>query len=134
MRGFEDLGVSPDGNRVATTIVENVRADVWIYNRERDALTQLTEKGACGDPLWSPDGNRVVYTDPENLYIVPADSGSPPVSLVWGRQASSPNRPLEERGVKKIEAIHAPLPISIRQQVGNLRSWYGSPLKILSAE
>ena len=81
VRGFEDLSVSPDGNRVATTIVENGSADVWIYNRERDALTQLTEKGACGDPLWSPDGNRVVYTDPENLYIVPADAGSLPVSL-----------------------------------------------------
>lgn len=81
VRGFEDLSVSPDGTRVAATIVENGSADVWIYNRERDALTQLTEKGACGDPLWSPDGNRVVYTDPESLYVVPADAGSPPESL-----------------------------------------------------
>jgi serine/threonine-protein kinase len=89
VRGFEDLSVSPDGNRVATTIVENGSADVWIYNRERDALTQLTEKGACGDPLWSPDGNRVVYTDPENLYIVPADAGSPPVSLNTGQWAEA---------------------------------------------
>ena len=89
VRGFEDLSVSPDGKSVATTIVENGSADVWIYNRGRDALTQLTEKGACGDPLWSPDGHRVVYTDPENLYVVPADGGSPPVSLNTGQWAEA---------------------------------------------
>jgi len=80
-RGFEDLSVSSDGKRIATTIVENASADLWIYNRERDALTRLTQAGDCGDPLWSPDGNRVIYTNPASLYAVAADGSSPPEKL-----------------------------------------------------
>ncbi|HET7345754.1 MAG TPA: hypothetical protein VFJ10_00375, partial [Acidobacteriaceae bacterium] len=89
VRGFEDLSVSPDGRRIATTIVEEGGADVWIYNRDRDALTRLTQKGNCGDPLWSPDGTRIIYTDPTSLYRVAADGGSPPETLHTGQWAEA---------------------------------------------
>jgi len=72
-RGFEDLSVSPDGRRIAATVVENAGTDLWIYHRERDALTRLTQAGDCGDPLWSPDGNRIIYTNPASLYVMAAD-------------------------------------------------------------
>jgi hypothetical protein len=39
-RGFEDLSVSPDGRRIVATVVENGGTDLWIYDRERDALTR----------------------------------------------------------------------------------------------
>jgi dipeptidyl aminopeptidase/acylaminoacyl peptidase len=81
VRGFEDLSVSPDGKRIVTTLVENASADLWIYDRERDALTRLTQGGDCGDPLWSPDGNRVIYTNPASLYVVAADGSSPPEKI-----------------------------------------------------
>jgi eukaryotic-like serine/threonine-protein kinase len=90
-RGFEDLSVSPDGKHIAATLVENASADLWIYNRERDALTRLTQEGDCGDPLWSPDGSRVIYTTPASLNAVPADGSSPPQSLnseQWGEADS----------------------------------------------
>ena len=80
-RGFEDLSVSPDGKRIVATIVEKGGADLWIYTRERDALARLTHEGACGDPLWSPDGNRVIYTTPERLYVMAADGSKPPEAL-----------------------------------------------------
>ncbi len=80
-RGFEDLSVSPDGKRIVATIVENGGADLWIYDRERDALARLTHEGACGDPLWSPDGNRVIYTTPERLYVMAADGSKPAEAL-----------------------------------------------------
>ena len=80
-RGFEDLSVSPDGKRIVATLVENGSADLWTYDRERDALTRLTQAGDCGDPLWSPDGSRVFYTNPASLYAVPADGSSPPQSF-----------------------------------------------------
>ncbi len=88
-RGFEDLSDSPDGKRIATTIVENGGADLWIYSRERDALTRLTQAGDCGDPLWSPDGNRIFYTNPSSLYAIAADGSSPPQSLNSGQWAEA---------------------------------------------
>ena len=95
VRGFEDLSVPPDGKRIVTTLVENASADLWIYNPERDALTRLTQGGDCADPLWSPDGNRVVYTNPASLYVVPADGSSPPEKIdseQWAEPDSfSPN-------------------------------------------
>jgi serine/threonine-protein kinase len=81
VRGFEDLSVSADGKRIVTTLVENASADLWIYNRERDALTRLTQGGDCADPLWSADGNRVIYTNPASLYIVAADGSGPPEKI-----------------------------------------------------
>jgi serine/threonine-protein kinase len=81
VRGFEDLSVSPDGKRIVTTIVENGGADLWTYDRERDALTRLTQSGDCGDPLWSPDGSRIFYTNPASLYAMTADGSSPPQSF-----------------------------------------------------
>jgi serine/threonine-protein kinase len=83
-RGFEDLSVSPDGKRIVTTIVEGGSADLWIYDRERDALTRLTQTGDCTDPLWAPDGNRVIYTVAglkANLNIMAADGSSPAKAL-----------------------------------------------------
>ncbi len=80
-RGFEDLSVSPDGRRIVTTLVENASADLWIYDRERDALSRLTQTGDCGDPLWSPDGNRVIYTNPASLYAMASDGSGPPEAL-----------------------------------------------------
>jgi eukaryotic-like serine/threonine-protein kinase len=47
----------------------------------RAALTRLTQAGDCGDPLWSPDGNRVIYTNPASLHSVAADGSSPPEKL-----------------------------------------------------
>jgi serine/threonine-protein kinase len=84
VRGFEDLSVSPDGKQVAVTLVENATADVWVYNLQRDALSRLTQKGDCGDPLFSPDGSNVFYTNPSSLYVSPADGSRPAESLNTG--------------------------------------------------
>ena len=89
VRGFEDLSVSPDGKRIATTLAEAGSADLWIYNRERDALTRLTQTGDSGDPLWSPDGSRIIYTNPASLYAVAADGSSPPETLNSGQWAEA---------------------------------------------
>jgi len=66
------------------------------FARNRESAE--AEKGACGDPLWSPDGNRVVYTDPESLYVVPADAGSPPESLNTGEWAGFSQLQRKTRG------------------------------------
>lgn len=89
VRGFEDMSVSADGKRIVATLNENGSADLWTYSRERDALTRLTQKGNCGDPLWSPDGTRIFFTDPSTIYAMPADGSSPPESLNTGQWAEA---------------------------------------------
>ena len=58
---YRDLSVSPDGSRVALTIVDSTGQDVWIYETRRDAMTRLTFGGAVYRyPRWTSDGRHLV--------------------------------------------------------------------------
>ncbi len=54
--------ISPDGNKVALTVGSTGRADVWIYDLDRENLMRLTlNEGNDATPLWTPDGKRIIY-------------------------------------------------------------------------
>jgi serine/threonine-protein kinase len=54
--------VSPDGNRLLTVKTEGTDADVWIYDPQRGGRTRLTAgTGVNTYPIWSPDGQWVVF-------------------------------------------------------------------------
>jgi Tol biopolymer transport system component len=56
--------VSPDGRRLARTIVDAVRGRVglWVEDVDRRILTPVTAGDAAGAfPVWSPDGRRIAY-------------------------------------------------------------------------
>ena len=59
-RRFEHPRLSPDGKRLAITILDEKSSHIWIYDLERGGFTRLSEPGA-GTPIWTPDGQRVVY-------------------------------------------------------------------------
>ncbi len=73
---YEDLALSPDGREIAMT-VEGASWNIWVYHLDRGTLTRLTFENDNRDPLWTPDGKRVVYTSLRNglygLYWRPAD-------------------------------------------------------------
>ncbi len=57
--------LSPDGKRVAVGIGpagSSPKADVWIYDLERNALSRLTFEGGTDEPVWTPDGKRVAFS------------------------------------------------------------------------
>jgi serine/threonine protein kinase/Tol biopolymer transport system component len=58
---YGDLRLSPDGKRLALVVREEGRADIWVYDPQRDAMTRLTVAGPYGDPIWSPDGRYLVF-------------------------------------------------------------------------
>ena len=60
---FEGPRLSPDGNRLATTIRGGGNIDVWIYELVRGTLTRFTfDAGEDETPIWTPDGQRVTFT------------------------------------------------------------------------
>jgi serine/threonine-protein kinase len=79
---------SPDGKRLAIDITDRTRRDIWVYEWERDTLTRLTFAGVTNsDPVWSPDGERIVYSSREktggvpNLWWIRADGAGNPQRL-----------------------------------------------------
>jgi eukaryotic-like serine/threonine-protein kinase len=84
---YRDVRVSPDEARLALATQD----DVWIYDFTRATLSRLTTDPARhGSPLWTPDGQRIVFTSfragyPE-LFWRPADgTGSDERFLTRGK-------------------------------------------------
>ena len=85
--------VSPDGQRVAAGI-EEADNQIWLYDLGRDTLTRLTFEGSSNvDPLWTPDGKRIVFKGTGNrLFWQPAD-GSAAADTLTNSELSGNNVP-----------------------------------------
>jgi serine/threonine protein kinase len=90
VRGYGYPRISPDGRHV-TAGIDN---DVWVYDTARDTLTRLTfqggARGLLGNPIWNPDGKRIVYRSMNGqgskIFSLPADGSSGSEELVSGRR------------------------------------------------
>jgi eukaryotic-like serine/threonine-protein kinase len=93
---YNSLKISPDGKRLAMQITDGDGSDIWVYEWERDTLTRLTFKGdANGRPVWTPDGQRIVYASAEkgaasNLWWIRADGGGDAQRLTENKSAQTP--------------------------------------------
>jgi serine/threonine protein kinase len=61
---FGSFKLSPDGRNVAVEIFDSKsrNADIWIYDLARKVPTRFTfDPAVDGNPLWSPDGNHIVF-------------------------------------------------------------------------
>jgi len=85
--------VSPDGKRIAAGI-EEADAQVWLYDLGRETLSRLTfEGGANVDPVWTPDGKRIVFKgNRSRMFWQPAD-GSGPVEELTKSELAPNNVP-----------------------------------------
>jgi eukaryotic-like serine/threonine-protein kinase len=84
---YRDVRVSPDGARLALATQD----DIWIYDRARASLSRLTTDPARDySPLWTPDGERIVFTSQRagyaEMFSRPADgTGSDELLLSRGK-------------------------------------------------
>jgi len=55
--------ISPDGTKVALTVGANPKENIYIWDIAREIRTRLTFDEGTGNvnPLWTPDGNRILY-------------------------------------------------------------------------
>jgi serine/threonine-protein kinase len=62
IRPYAAARLSPDGSRVAVQIDDGDN-DIWVWDLGRETLTRVTtDAGADHSPLWTPDGQRVIFT------------------------------------------------------------------------
>lgn len=62
--------LSPDGNRVSLTISKDFihqSMELWTYDLERGTLSRITYSGDVWSPLWTADGERLIYGTPQGI-------------------------------------------------------------------
>ncbi len=72
--------LSPDGQRIAY-VTSGREWQVWVYNLTRKTDSRLTGEGNAEYPIWSPDGQRLLFTWQKplvrNLSWQPSDGSAP---------------------------------------------------------
>jgi len=78
--------LSPDGKRVALTVLRDGNWDIWVYDLERQVSTRLTfDEGSDTEQIWSPDGHDLIFSSTrdgaDSLYRKPADGSGDEVQV-----------------------------------------------------
>jgi Tol biopolymer transport system component/tRNA A-37 threonylcarbamoyl transferase component Bud32 len=53
--------ISPDGSAVAFDLATGNRSDIWTYGLEDQRRTRITDDGSARMPVWSPDGEQLIF-------------------------------------------------------------------------
>jgi hypothetical protein len=88
---YTDVAISPDGKRVSFGITGPTGQDLWVYDLQRDALTRLTFGGVCFSPVWTPDGEFIVFgAIGKGIYWTRADGAGQPQPLIQSKHWQQP--------------------------------------------
>ena len=84
-RPYFNPRVSPDGRRIAVTVVADQGRDVWVYDAVSAAGLRLTQGFAVQPLVWTPDGSRIIFYSAHesvgDIYSVSADGSGQPGDL-----------------------------------------------------
>jgi len=96
VRGYGPaLRRSPDGRRLAVTIRDVTGIGLWVHDLARGALLRLTMEGEASWPLWSPEGQHLLFfwsnDGRVSLAMQPADGVAQPRELASGPLTGQPS-------------------------------------------
>ena len=85
--------LSPDGLRVANSILGDKGSDIWVVELARGTPTRLTFGGANDNPVWTPDGRTIIYSGgtrdgKPGIYKVPSDGSGQPQLILAGANSA----------------------------------------------
>ena len=80
-RPYDFPRVSPDGTRLAIAVRTErekgiVEHDLWVYELRTGAGIRLTQQGDNRLPLWSADGQRIVFSSTDDAHPPAGNSGT----------------------------------------------------------
>ncbi len=89
---FEGLGLSPRGDRLAFSVQQGGRTELWVKELDDGPAARLASMGRYSyRPTWTPDGSSVLFISDAGgepaLYTVPADGSRPPEILLSSPRA-----------------------------------------------
>ena len=79
--------MSPDGSKLAVTVISAARREIWIYDMASHSSAKVTEGAFVNErPEWSPDGKRILYRtsrgEQSSLWWRAADLSGPEEALL----------------------------------------------------
>jgi len=84
-RPYAQPRLSPDGRRFVV-FTQQANEDLWMFDFERRTLARLTSEGRNATPVWTPDGEKIVYraaiAGPDNLFWLSSDGSGAPERLM----------------------------------------------------
>ena len=96
--GYRSLRLSPDGTQLVLDIAHQRSAGggqrLWTYDVARGVRAQLTSGVSDRNPLWTPDGERIVFARGNRLFWTLADGTGVAEELLGRREGV--NGPLPE--------------------------------------
>ena len=79
---YRDLRFSPDGRKLAVSVIAEQGRDIYVYDPERGSMTRLTTKGRQNmTPVWAPDGKHLVYANGGGIFWIRSDGAGEPQQL-----------------------------------------------------
>jgi len=61
------LAWSPDGNTIVALVDSDVESDLYVFDASGQGWRALAQPGRESDPAWSPDGEIVYMSQPEDV-------------------------------------------------------------------
>ena len=58
---YNESALSPDGRRMALIGGPGGNSELWVAELERGVVSKLTRAESVSNPVWTPDGTRIVY-------------------------------------------------------------------------